>query len=179
MTPQLTAGIVFAVGAGLLAAVFVTVALTARRTSVPFDQVTGTGYRVRRIWFGILIVVALGTLAATLPHVPYPGVRSGRTAGTPMDVQVVASQWSWEITPSKLPAGRPIRFRVTSKDVNHDFGIFDSHEHIVGMVQAMPGFTNVLYLTFDRAGTYQIRCLELCGLFHHAMVFPNLEVVRG
>ncbi len=152
MTPQLAAGIVFAVGAGLLAGVFIFVALTARRPAVPFDEVTGTGYRVRRMWFGILIVVALGTLAATLPHVPYPGVRSGRTTGTPMDVRVVASQWTWDITPSKLPAGRPIRFRVTSKE---------------------------LYLTFDQAGTYQIRCLELCGLFHHAMVFPSLEVVRG
>jgi cytochrome c oxidase subunit 2 len=179
VTPEIAAGIIFAVGGGALVAVFVTVALTARGPAMPFENVTGPGYRVRRIWFGILLVAALGTLAATLPRLPYPGVRSGRQTGTPMRVQVVGEQWGWSITPSELPAGKPIRFEVKAKDVNHDFGIFDPGGHIVGMVQAMPGFTNVLYLTFDKPGTYVIRCLELCGLFHHAMVFPNLEVVQG
>jgi cytochrome c oxidase subunit II len=179
MTPELAAGIVFAVGAVALVVIFVVVAVTARGSAVPYDDVTRPGYRIRRLWFGVLIVVALGTLAATLTHVPYPGVRSGRQTGTPMLVQVVASQWSWEVTPPTLPAGRPLRFEVTSKDVNHGFGIFDSGDHLVGTVQAMPGYTNVLYLTFDKPGIYAIRCLELCGLFHHAMVLPNLEVVGG
>ena len=34
----------------------------------------------------------------------------------------------------------------------------------------MPGFTNVIRHTFTTPGTYRIRCLEYCGLGHHAMV---------
>jgi cytochrome c oxidase subunit II len=37
-------------------------------------------------------------------------------------------------------------------------------------VQAMPGYTNVLVMRFDRPGSYQIRCLELSGQYHHIMV---------
>ncbi len=69
-----------------------------------------------------------------------------------------------------LPHGRVVRFEVTSADVNHDFGIYDPHGEIVGQVQAMPGFTNVLVMRFDQPGSYTIRCLELCGQYHHLMV---------
>jgi hypothetical protein len=47
---------------------------------------------------------------------------------------------------------------------------YDPEGHIVGQVQAMPGYTNVLVMRFDRPGSYQIRCLELCGQYHHIMV---------
>jgi cytochrome c oxidase subunit 2 len=33
----------------------------------------------------------------------------------------------------------------------------------------MPGYVNRLRVQFDRPGTYQVLCLEFCGMSHHAM----------
>ena len=57
-----------------------------------------------------------------------------------------------------------MRFDVTSIDVNHGFGLYDPDGHLIGSVQAMPGYHNQLDLTLDEPGVYRIRCLELCGL---------------
>jgi cytochrome c oxidase subunit 2 len=40
---------------------------------------------------------------------------------------------------------------------------------IVAQTQAMPGYTNILRYTFSQPGTYQVLCLEFCGLAHHDM----------
>ena len=41
---------------------------------------------------------------------------------------------------------------------------------LLTQVQAMPGYTNRLIYRFDRTGTYTVRCLEYCGIFHHFML---------
>jgi cytochrome c oxidase subunit 2 len=175
--PEYAALILFIVGALVLAAVFLSVARGAKAGPEPYDRVAHAGYTIRRYWFYIVVVLALLALGFTLPHMPYPVVRESRAGAAAMTVQVVAQQWQWTVTPSVIPANKAIRFEVTSKDVNHDFGIFDAQMHIVGQVQAMPGFTNVLYMRFPQPGVYMVRCLELCGLFHTSMLFPNLQVV--
>jgi len=68
-----------------------------------------------------------------------------------------------------VPSGTSIRFEVSSIDVNHGFGLYDPHGHLVGSVQAMPGYRNRLDLTLSEVGVYRIRCLELCGLNHSTM----------
>ena len=40
---------------------------------------------------------------------------------------------------------------------------------IVAQTQAMPGYVNVLRYTFKEPGTYQVLCLEYCGVEHHDM----------
>ena len=176
MNPELAAGLLFLAGAIVLAIVFLTVARSASRGPEPFEEITPRAYRLRRYWFIFILVAGLVALGFTLPHMPYPGIRQSRLGAAALTVKVVAQQWAWQVTPSTLPAGKTVRFEVTTKDVNHDFGIFDSQGRIVGQVQAMPGFTNVLYLVFPKAGTYTIRCLEYCGLYHTAMLFPQLTV---
>lgn len=170
--PQGRVAVLFGLGAVVLAAVFLWVGVTARRGPLPVDEVTATGYRVRRPWFVVLLGGAVVALLLSLPLMPYPQFRLTRLAGgtQPLDVQLQAQQWAWVMEPEVLPVGRPIRFNVTSIDVNHDFAIYDPDGRIIGQVQAMPGFTNHLVVRFDRPGTYWIRCLELCGLQHHGMV---------
>lgn len=170
--PQTWVGVVFGVGAALLAAVFVAVGVAARKGPAPAEEVAKAGYRMRRLWFFALLVVAVVAFAATLPFLPYPQFRLARLAADaePIDVHLEAQQWAWVMEPEEVPVGRPVRFNVTSIDVNHDFAIYDPSGHIVAQVQAMPGFTNHLIVRFDQPGTYWIRCLELCGLLHHGMV---------
>ena len=79
---------------------------------------------------------------------------------------------------SKLvPAGTRVRFDVTSVDVNHGVGLYDPRGRLVGSVQAMPGYHNLLDLTLRRPGVYRIRCLEYCGL-NHATMESTFTVTR-
>ncbi len=69
----------------------------------------------------------------------------------------------------ELPVDQPVEFRVTSLDVNHGFGIYNSRAELVAQTQAMPGYVNRLRWEFKEPGTYKILCLEYCGLGHPVM----------
>jgi cytochrome c oxidase subunit II len=160
--PQVAIGLVFVVLALLIVALFVTV---ARQTvsDVPFERVQAVGYWLRKRWLAFLCALLVLVVGLSLFELPY-------AKGSPRTVvQVTGVQFAWIITPSSLPLNTPIRFDVTSRDVNHGFGIYDPHGHLIGSVQAMPGYTNKLDLTFHTAGVYHVLCLELCGLNHHLM----------
>jgi cytochrome c oxidase subunit II len=162
--PQVAFGIVFAVLAVVFAAVFVGVALSSRN-DVAYERVQRAGYWLRRRWLALLLTVGVAVLALTFFDLPYAsGSGSHRTL-----VKVTGVQFFWSIVPNRVRAGTPIRFDVTSADVNHGFGVYDPHGHLVGSVQAMPGYHNELDLTLTTAGTYRIRCLEFCGLDHAVM----------
>jgi cytochrome c oxidase subunit II len=162
--PQVAIGIVFAVLAVMLAAVFALVALSSRN-DVAYERVQRAGYWLRRRWLVLLVVVGVVVLGLTFFDLPYAsGSGGGRTL-----VKVTGGQFFWSLAPSQVPAGTPLRFDVTSVDVNHGFGLYDPHGHLIGEVQAMPGYHNKLDLTLDRPGTYLIRCLEFCGLNHATM----------
>jgi cytochrome c oxidase subunit II len=153
---------------GILAIAIAVMALTVAahaRTDVPYEDVSREGYRLRRPWLAFLaglLVVAVGFSFFLLPYA------SGRSRG--VMVKVSGGQFYWAIDPAVLPAHRKVRFDVTSVDVNHGFGVYDPKGRLIGSVQAMPGYTNELELTFDAVGEYRIRCFEYCGLSHHNMV---------
>ena len=104
-------------------------------------------------------------LLATIFFIPY-----GKTA--PRDAQVVrvtGVQFAWSLQPATIRAGKPVDFRLTSKDVNHGFGVYDAEDRLVFQVQVVPGKTQGYVHTFHRAGNYRILCLEFCGIGHHLM----------
>lgn len=168
MPPEYIIGYVMLAAIVVLGAGFIYTALAARKGPDDYERIHHTGYVVRKYWFVSLMCLGFIAFGFTLPHMPNAMFR--KPAGKSMVVNVTGQQWAWNINPGTIPAGQSVEFRVTSHDVNHGFGIFDSNGNIVGQVQAMPGFTNDLYFTFKKPGTYTIRCLELCGLYHTAMV---------
>lgn len=161
--PQVAIAIVFLVLALAIAAVAVLVAVRTLR-DVPLERVQRTAYRVRRPWLGFLVAVLVVTVGASFFLLPYA---SGERPGT--TVKVSGGQFFWTLEPAVVPAHTVVRFDVTSVDVNHGFGVYDPKGRMLGSVQAMPGYTNELDLTFDTPGQYLIRCLEYCGLSHHTM----------
>lgn len=96
----------------------------------------------------------------------------------PQVVHVVGHQWAWQMDTTRVRAGIPVAFEVTSADVNHGFGIYDSTDRLLTQTQSMPGVTNRLVYTFEHPGKYRILCLEYCGLAHHAMI-REIDVVDG
>lgn len=132
---------------------------------VPQETVTSRGYALRRYWFWLVSVVAVATFAITIPYFPYP---AAATSANARHFTVVAQQYGFAL-PAIVPLDVPVIFDVTSRDVNHGFGIYGPNGAIVGQVQAMPGYINHLPMTFKVAGHYTVRCLEYCGIAHAAM----------
>ena len=154
---------------GCLAAVFVWVATGANPAVANYGPMIDSAYRLRVWLFGLAILVLIGTNFETLSELPYINTLPQLPASAVLTSQVVAEQWSWSIKPDTFKVGQTAEFHVTSKDVNHGFALYDPEFRIVAQTQAMPGYTNVLRYTFNEPGTYQVMCLEYCGVAHHEM----------
>ena len=95
-----------------------------------------------------------------------------------LTVNVTAQQWQWTFDYPQygatsqgaqvieLPVNRPVQFYVTSKDVLHGFSI----QALGVRVDANPGeVTTTSVVTPTKIGSYAVRCVELCGLYHSEM----------
>jgi cytochrome c oxidase subunit 2 len=143
--------------------------LLRSRQTVPYTEVAPKVAVLRRRLFWFILALMVVVFLVSMRLLPYRSVRAG-VFGTPqLTVEVVAQQWSWTFSQNEIPRGVPVEFAVTSKDVNHGFGIYDPQGRLVTQVQAMPGYTNRLIFVFRQPGTYMVRCLELCGVPHHVM----------
>ena len=170
--PQIAIGVVFAVIALLLACAFFVIGVQAG-SEVGEERVHDVGYWLRKRWLALLLVIGVLVVGISLFDLPYAsGGAAGRTV-----VKVTGGQFFWSLQPDRVPADTRVRFDVTSVDVNHGFGLYDPHGHLIGSVQAMPGYHNKLNLTLGEAGVYRIRCLEYCGLSHSTME-GSFTVVR-
>ena len=100
-----------------------------------------------------------------------------------MTVDVTGQQWLWtfhypgtSITSNSLylPINRTVTFDVTSLDVVHGFWILQMGVKI----DANPGETTTVSVTPNKLGTYDVRCSELCGLYH-AYMTAQVHVVTA
>ena len=162
---QRIAVLVSAVIGTLVIAIFAIVARSARSAGST-DDIAAAGARWRRTTFWGLVVLFVPAIAYSLTKTPYGD--DGTAAS--VSIQATGHQWAWEVAPDTVRAGQPVEIRVTASDVNHGFGVYDVRDRLITQTQAMPGYTNVIRHTFATPGTYRVRCLEYCGLGHHAMV---------
>jgi len=131
--------------------------------------------RIRPILFWVLLIAGGPITFVTLADLPYAAQTDGSETQV---VEATGFQWYWEVSNTTLTAGEPVEFRVTSQDVNHGFAVYDSDLTLLTQTQAMPGYVNTVVYTFDKPGTYQIMCLEYCGLSHHEMTAELTVVAR-
>lgn len=172
---QTVAWIVSLVFMLLVAAVFGFVFLKSKEKG-DYEPIKKKWYKARTFYGISLVILMLVITIYTLRKLPYnqPVYSAGNE---PTIVDVEAIQFGWKISESEFKVGEPIEFHVTSSDVNHGFGIYDKDMKMLAQTQAMPEYTNKVYITFDKPGTYQILCLEYCGLAHHLMV-GTIEVTE-
>ncbi len=101
-----------------------------------------------------------------------------------LQVQVVGQQWNWtyrfpgygsvETAHLELPVDSDVEFHVTSLDVTHSFWAYQ-----LGVkADAVPGVDNIAFVHPRKLGTFNIRCAELCGLWHGHM-FQTGQVVSA
>lgn len=65
----------------------------------------------------------------------------------------------------RVPAGRPVKLTLTSRDVIHSFFV----RELRIKQDLVPGMRIPLHFQADVTGTYEVPCSELCGLGHSQM----------
>ncbi len=116
-----------------------------------------------------IIVVIIGTYSyRVLAQIERP-------VDSPLVVRVIGQQFIWSFeypetgvtsTSLHLPVDRPVQFQIESKDVIHSFWVPEFRMKR----DATPGQIDELTITPTQLGRYPIRCAELCGPGHAAMV---------
>lgn len=127
----------------------------------------------------VLFAAGLGVVALegqVSPNLVVPA--SALTAGAthdPLIVQVIGQQWQFtyrypqyggfETNQLRLPTDRLIQFDVTSLDVSHSFSAYQ----LAVKIDAISGINNVGYVYILKPTVIDVRCGELCGLWHGYM----------
>jgi cytochrome c oxidase subunit 2 len=96
-------------------------------------------------------------------------------SGPKLPVQVIAQQWLFtyryptyggvETTHLVIPDNEEIEFHVTSLDVIHSFWAYQ-----LGVkADANPGVDNIAFVKPTKVQAFNVRCAELCGIWHGYM----------
>ena len=98
-------------------------------------------------------------------------------------VQVLAQQWMWSfryagedevfntrddittVNDLRVPQGKKILFQILSKDVIHSLYFPNARRK----TDAIPGRITRMWIQFNRPGTFDIACAEMCGVYHYRM----------
>ncbi|MBI4419884.1 MAG: cytochrome c oxidase subunit II [Gemmatimonadetes bacterium] len=80
-------------------------------------------------------------------------------------VTAVAFTFAFQPAEIRVPANRPVTFRLTSADVTHGFQIIGTNANTM----VVPGYVSQFTTVFKTPGEYLIVCNEYCGLGHHIM----------
>jgi cytochrome c oxidase subunit 2 len=145
---------------------------TRQRGTASDEAVEGWSHR-ERAWLVIVVLGLFALLMATIFYRPY-GAHAGHHGQV---VRVTGVQFAWAVTPSEVRAGVPVEFLATSEDVSHGFGVYDAGGALQFQAQVGPDETQRIVHTFRRPGTYEVLCLEFCGVDHHRMR-TTIEVVE-
>lgn len=90
------------------------------------------------------------------------------------ELEVKGFMWGWDVTypegvtttnEMRVPAGRPIKVRLTSRDVLHSFYIPDYRVKW----DLVPGMETYLWFYPKEAGEHVMTCAEFCGPLHSSM----------
>jgi cytochrome c oxidase subunit II len=145
--------------------------------------------RLQTAWIVVtsLLVLSLATYGTVRLEQDGAGSGSGPSPvvvphGKKLKVQVIAQQWEFtyrfpeyggvEVPHLELPVDQMVELHVTSLDVIHSFWAFQ-----LGVkADANPNVDNVVFVKPKHEQTFEVRCAELCGIWHGAM-FDHGHVV--
>jgi cytochrome c oxidase subunit 2 len=91
-----------------------------------------------------------------------------------LDIYVTGKQWMWKfaypegthtIATLYVPAGRPVKLVLSSRDVIHSFYVPDFRVK----QDAVPGRFTTMWFQADKPGRHEILCTEYCGISHSTM----------
>lgn len=146
--------------------------------------------RVQTTWLAVTVTLVLSLAAyGTVRLYGDNGAGSGsgpspitKPSGPKLPVQVIAQQWYFtyryptyggvETPHLVLPVDQTVELHVTSLDVIHSFWAYQ-----LGVkADANPQVDNIAFVKPTKLERFEVRCAELCGLWHGEM-FDHGEVV--
>ena len=98
-------------------------------------------------------------------------------------IEVLGQQWAWNfryagadglfntdddivtLNDFKVPTGKKVLFQITSKDVIHSFFLPNTRRK----VDAIPGRLTKMWVKFNKTGSFEVACAEMCGTYHYRM----------
>ncbi len=145
--------------------------------------------RVGTWWLAVTTAIVLFLAAFGTVELTDAGAGGGqgpspawKPSGKLLPIQVIGQQWQFtyryptyggvETAHLEIPLGRQVAFHVTSLDVIHSFWA----PKLGIKADANPGVDNVAYAKPEKLQSFDIRCNELCGLWHGYM-FDTGQVV--
>jgi cytochrome c oxidase subunit II len=158
---------------------FVAMVAIVYSTRHPEEKDSHALAKYEKHWVIGIVIIFIVFSASTLAYLPYPYAH--KDIKPTMIINVEAQQFAWCLSNSTsqfgkncvanypIPVNSTVLFNVTSIDVTHGFGVYDSAGMILFQVQVMPGFYNNIMYQFTSPGTYYVRCLEFCGYGHYTM----------
>ena len=170
----------FTVISAPIAAIVLAVATTAFMnrhrgdTPPPDGPAIRTNGPVVAVWTITSLLFALVAIVWGLTELNAQAVAAGKDAKSAIVVEVTGSQWVWtfnypaqgiETHELNLPVGVPVTFNVKSADVNHSFwpvqlGVkIDANAQVTTVIHSLP----------NKVGPIDVKCAELCGLYHAYM----------
>ncbi|HEY4333053.1 MAG TPA: cytochrome c oxidase subunit II, partial [Ilumatobacteraceae bacterium] len=116
----------------------------------------------------VLSVVGVATITTTNALQP---------PAAAVHINLEAERWWWRLTypddgvvtanEIHVPVGQPVELTLTSDNVIHSVWV----PQLDGKTDVIPGQTNHMTFTADKAGTYRGQCAEFCGIGHALMAF--------
>ncbi len=137
--------------------------------------------RLEGIWLSAVFFIFVGVNLASLKFMPTIATARAAVSGEPIqDIELTARSWSFEFSDTEIRAGTTVRFRGTSVDTQHGFALYHPDGNLLLTMILMPGVSkpSEIVYTFKDPGRYKVRCLEYCGIIHHAMM-SELTVVAS
>jgi cytochrome c oxidase subunit 2 len=158
------------------------------------DREAGGERAARAGLAGWLAAVVLGlTVLTVASYISDRHVAAATPAHPPLEVQVTANQWWWDVTYKNgtpadelrtanelhLPVGVPVRVTLKTNDVIHSFWV----PPLGGKQDLIPGRMNDMLVLPTRVGTWRGQCAEYCGTQHAHMALDvtvePLDAFRG
>jgi cytochrome c oxidase subunit II len=137
--------------------------------------------RIEGWWVAVVIVLFIGVNVISIKYMPT--VATAAAATTEQNIQnvdVTAQSWSYQISDRQFEVGRPVRFTVKSVDTVHGFGVYHPAGRLLFTMMMIPGMEPASIIhTFTEPGKYKVRCLEYCGIAHHAMADEFVVAASG
>jgi cytochrome c oxidase subunit 2 len=168
----LTYGFIVAASAILILVVFLTIyiAIKFRAKDAIGEPRQVTGNKVLELFMvGVPLALVIGfflwslvTMNAVLPD----------RGNHPADIIITGHQWWWQAdypgtkvstaNEIHLPVGKKLLLQLDAADVIHDWWV----PALGGKMDMIPGRSNYLWVTINKAGVYDGSCSEFCGQQH-------------
>jgi len=112
-----------------------------------------------------MMLIGLTLLSAASQGVAQAAKDAGTGAQTVHEIQVTLRKYEFSPGSLRVKRGERVKLVMTAADHDHGFKLDDFN-----VDQKVPkGTTVVVEFTADKAGTFQFRCSNVCGIGHRGM----------